>query len=286
MDIIVGNRGFIGNGYTTRLKELDLDFFTIPSRQALQNFISDSRGIDIADVSNVVWLAGESMPMNTSTRHDLNYRNDFESLELFINFLSRNEWQGRIIFLSSGGCIYGESPYSLTENSSLQPNNAYGQLKLDQEKLIQDSPVAYSILRVSNVFGHRNKIMPGQDVINNWINCYTKGEQCKVFGSLKSYRDFINVLDVIKAIRLASQSIERNYIVNIGSGEKISTEELVEIFLNCTYGKIRFDFQHAREFDRNGYVLDVSKAKSVLGWNPEHSKTIHLLNFISRQISL
>lgn len=286
MDIIVGNKGFIGNEYTTSLKGLDLDCFTIPSREALQDFISESRGIDIAGVSNVVWLAGKSVPMNTSTRHDLNYRNDFESLELFINFLGGHEWQGRIIFLSSGGCIYEESPYLLTENSSLQPNNAYGQLKLEQENLIQDSPVAYTILRVSNVFGHRNKIMPGQDVINNWINCYTKGEQCKVFGSLKSYRDFINVLDVIKAIRLASQSIERNYIVNIGSGNKISTQELVEIFLNCTRGKIRFDFQHAREFDRNGYVLDVSKAKSVLGWIPEHSKTIHLLNFISRQISL
>jgi UDP-glucose 4-epimerase len=286
LDIIVGNRGFIGNELTTHLKELQIDCFTIPSREALQNFVTNPRDIDILNISNVVWLAGKSLPMNTSSRHDLNYRNDFESLELFINVLRRHDWQGRIIFLSSGGCIYRESPYSLTENSSLQPNNAYGQLKLDQEKLIQVSSVAYSILRVSNVFGFRNKVTPGQDVISNWIDCYSKGEQCKVFGSLKSFRDFINVLDVVKAIRLASQSIQCNYIVNIGSGEKISTEQLVEIFLNCTHGKIRFDFQHAREFDRNGYVLDVSKAKYILNWNPDHSKQIDVLNFIAEQISL
>ena len=276
----------IGAEYTAQLKELKVESFLISSMKALQNFLDNPEKVDIGVVSSVVWVAGKSLPTNTHSKFDLAYIQDYRSLNLFIDFLSKREWRGRFIFLSSGGCVYKESSNPLTENSVLSPNNTYGKLKLEQEKLIQASTLSFSILRVSNVFGLRKIVTPGQDVINNWIHSYKRREKCKVFGNLRTFRDYINVSDVVKAIILAAESLDKNYILNVGSGEKTSIEDLVEILSRCTAERIQFDFQNAREFDRNGYVLDITKAKTLLNWYPERSRKNNISDFISEQISI
>jgi len=231
-------------------------------------------------------MAGKSGPSNTTSELDLFYRHDKDSLDRFLNLLIEKNWRGRFVFLSSGGCVYKESTEPISETYELQPNNTYGKLKLEQEASILKSGINYSILRVSNVFGYRKHITYGQDVISNWLSRYRSQEVCHVFGSLHSFRDYINIRDVVSAISLASKYEGQNHILNIGSSIPIKTRELVDFFITYTNGGIKFNFGSARNFDRKGYLLDYSQAQKIIGWAPRLSKKIDLEKFIIEQLKV
>jgi nucleoside-diphosphate-sugar epimerase len=284
LDLVVGSKGFIGAHYISFANAVHQKSFEIPTSQALSRFLADDFDIDLARVSTILWMAGKSGPSNTTSKFDLCYRQDKENLQDFLNFLMNKKWRGRFVFLSSGGCVYKESVNPISESYTLQPNNAYGKLKLEQEHLILDSGINYSILRVSNVFGLRTHITYGQDVISNWLSRYRNNEVCDVFGSLDSFRDYINIEDVISAISITSRFQGQNHIINIGSAIPVRTKDLVEFFTTHTHGRINFKFESARNFDRSGYLLDYSQAQLILGWTPMRSKKADLENFIITQL--
>ncbi len=284
MNLVVGSKGFIGTHYISFINAVNQKSYEIPTSQALSQFLADASHIDLARVSEILWMAGKSGPSNTTSNFDLCYRQDKENLHDFLNLLMHKKWRGRFVFLSSGGCVYKESVNPISESHTLQPNNAYGKLKLEQERLILNSGINYSILRVSNVFGVRRRISDGQDVISNWLSRYRNNKVCNVFGSLDSFRDYINIEDVISAISLASRFEGQNHILNIGSATPVRTNDLVNYFITHTNGSIEFSFESARNFDRNGYLLDYSQAQSILGWIPKRSKKADLENFIVAQL--
>jgi UDP-glucose 4-epimerase len=284
LNVIVGSEGFIGQHYTRCLTNINEDFFRVPTREALLNIISANRALTLGEVSNVIWLAGKTFPFNCTSINNPNYMNDLESLDCFLEFLQGRRWSGRFIFLSSGGCVYASSSNPLSESSKLGPNNLYGTLKLEQEKLVIASGIMHSILRVANVFGHKNRIISGQDVISNWISNYKLGNTCEVYGNLDSFRDYINVIDVVRAIMSCSMNSTVNHLLNIGSGEVMQTRELMELFTRHTHGQIKFHFKNSREIDRNGYVLDISHAKKVLGWIPTNSHISDVSDFIVEEL--
>jgi nucleoside-diphosphate-sugar epimerase len=284
LNLVVGSKGFIGTHYISFTSAVNQTTFEIPTSQALSRFLADDFGIDLARVSTILWLAGKAGPSNTTSKFDLCYRQDKENLQDLLNFLMNKKWRGRFIFLSSGGCVYKESVNAISESYILQPNNAYGKLKLEQESLILNSGINYSILRVSNVFGFRRRITYGQDVISNWLSRYRNNEVCDVFGSLDSFRDYINIEDVISAISLASKFEGQNHILNIGSSIPVRTKDLVNFFITHTNGRINFHFGSARNFDRSGYLLNCSQAQLILGWTPMRSKKVDLESFIITQL--
>ncbi len=284
LDIVIGGRGFIGREFVSYLADQKRPYKSLDSSESFRDFIASGKRIDFHLVSRIVWLAGKSFPVNTPSNLDLSVTEDSINLNLLLNILIEHDWGGRLIFLSSGGCIYGESTEALHEESKINPNNSYGQLKLQHEKLISASTLKYSILRISNVFGPRAKILHGQDVISNWIRNIKSGDVCKVYGSVESFRDFIHVKDVVSAISLNSQFGESNLVLNIGSGIKTKTQELIDIFTQYALENVRFVYENSRSFDRSGYVLDVSKAKTYLGWSPQYSNKEQIKEFIAREL--
>lgn len=286
LDIIIGSRGFIGREYTSFLSEVNHKYQMVPSSRAFSEFISGRKVVDFNEVSSIIWLAGKAFPDNTPSKSSTLYSLDLHNLELFLNFVAQHNWQGRLIFLSSGGCIYKESLRAIKEDDELSPNNPYGYLKFEQEKMIRESGLRYSILRVSNVFGARFAYSQRKDVISAWISEFRNGAPATVYGSLASFRDFINVRDLVRAIFLSTQKKESNFVLNIGSGSRITTLELVDIFSKCTLGKIQFVFRNSRLFDLHGYYLDISRARTTLEWEPQFSEKINIAEFITQEIKL
>lgn len=286
LNLVIGSRGFIGSHYISFTKAARQHSFEIPNSQALGRLLANGFEIDFVQVSSIFWMAGASSPSNTNSEFDLCYRQDMEYLKDFLTFLINRNWRGRLVFLSSGGCVYKESVNPINESYTLQPNNAYGRLKLEQERLILNSGINYSILRVSNVYGHRKNVTYGQDVISNWLSRYKTNGVCNVFGSLDSFRDYINIEDVISAISLAGRYEGQNHILNVGSSVPVRTREIVDFFITYTHGGIKFNFESARNFDRNGYLLDYSQAQEILGWNPMRSKKLDLEKFIFEQLKV
>ncbi len=172
--------------------------------------------------------------------------------------------------LSSTSAIYGNEYY---ERGSLESDpvdclNAYSESKYNAENIcksyVDNFGMNVSVLRYFNVYGDRQH-SSGQyaPAIGKFLKQSKSGEPVTVVGDGQQRRDFVNVKDVVEANYLAFKNNKDFNIYNIGSGENISILSLAE--------KISKDIQFIphRDGECRQTLADVSKAKSVLGWEPK-----------------
>jgi len=190
-----------------------------------------------------------------------------------INILEKMKEYGikKIIFSSSGGAVYGEPVYlPVDEKHSVNPLSPYGLSKFCAEEYIKLYNrlygIEYCILRYSNVYGERQDPLGEAGVISIFIDKMKKGEIPVIYGNGNQTRDFVNVKDVARANLMALDW--KNEIVNIGSGNETSVNEL----FNIISSEVGFDKNPIYEKEREGEVyriyIDYSKARG-LGWKPE-----------------
>jgi UDP-glucose 4-epimerase len=100
-----------------------------------------------------------------------------------------------------------------------------------------------------------------------------------VFGDGKQTRDYIYVQDVVDAL-IKSSKIDENLFLNIGTGVETSVNELVSTLKNTIgyEGKVLYHPKRDGELLRS--VLDNSKAKKVLGWDPKFSLNDGIIELI------
>jgi UDP-glucose 4-epimerase len=100
-----------------------------------------------------------------------------------------------------------------------------------------------------------------------------------VFGDGKQTRDYIYVQDVVDAL-IKSSKIDENLFLNIGTGIETSVNELVSTLKNTIgyEGKVLYYPKRDGELLRS--VLDNSKAKKVLGWDPKFSLNNGIIELI------
>ena len=179
----------------------------------------------------------------------------------------------KFIFSSSGGVIYGNTARKANENTPLNPISPYGFSKLAGEQYIKfysQYGLKYSILRYSNVYGPRQDPNGEAGVVAVFTKHMLKNEPCILYGFGKPIRDYVYVEDVVQANVIASQE-QGNEIINIGTGIPTSVSKLFDLMsraigysLNPVYKPLR-----GGELDKN--LLDWSRAKELLGWEPKTS---------------
>ncbi len=87
-------------------------------------------------------------------------------------------------------------------------------------------------------------------------------------------RDFIFVEDVIEACLLALQTEKvLGEIINVGSGEQWSNEEVVDMIQAASGHRVRVQVgaYPPRVSDTHHWVADIRKAKELLGWETRHT---------------
>jgi UDP-glucose 4-epimerase len=182
----------------------------------------------------------------------------------------------KILFLSSGGTIYGiPQELPITEDHSKQPLNSYGIVKLTIEHYLRLyhalHGLNYQVLRLSNPFGERQAIVASQGVIAVFMGKALKGEALEVWGDGGVIRDYIYISDVIDALLLALPYDGVCREINIGSGQGLSINQVIEA-ISSTIGR-KIDKRHLpqRSFDVPASVLCIKKAKTELNWQPRVS---------------
>lgn len=127
--------------------------------------------------------------------------------------------------------------------------------------------------RMFNVYGRRQSLTnPYQGVVSIFIGNAARGEEIKIFGDGGQSRDYVHISDVARAWA-GSIDNPRSYgeVFNLGSGIRISVNELVDITLK-SFGKNRKNYRikyfPARPGDQRHMQADISKAKKLLGWKP------------------
>jgi UDP-glucose 4-epimerase len=188
--------------------------------------------------------------------------------------LARSAGVKRVVFLSSGGTIYGHPMQIPTEETApTEPITAYGISKLAIEKYLalyqRLYGLDYRILRVANPFGPFQVAFKGQGLIAEIIRRAINRERIEVWGDGSVVRDFIFVDDVIDALEIAAGDDSDERIFNIGSGIGRSVREVLAVIEHSLASKLDVAWKGERSVDVPVSILSVKRARDKLGWSPK-----------------
>jgi len=171
----------------------------------------------------------------------------------------------RFVFISSGGAIYGETPEPATERTPPRPENPYGRHKLEGEAIVEDAAISSASLRLSNVYGPRQRSDAEGGVASIFADRMAAGLPLRIFGDGEQQRDFVHVADVVSAILLALDTDAMNDVWNVGTGQATSVNELAAMMIESFREHTVIERLPARGEIRRS-CLDVSKLRSA-GWS-------------------
>jgi dTDP-glucose 4,6-dehydratase len=123
------------------------------------------------------------------------------------------------------------------------------------------------IVRIFNTYGPRMRAGDGR-VVPNFINQALRGEDITVYGDGNQTRSFCYVSDLVDGIYklMMSDFVEP---VNIGNPDEMSVLEFAERVIEIIGSDSRVVFKELPVDDPKVRRPDISRAKDVLGWEPE-----------------
>jgi UDP-glucose 4-epimerase len=198
-----------------------------------------------------------------------------------LNYLeaARRNKVKRFVFASSSAVIGNCNP-PVHEELPPHPISAYGASKLAGEGYCSAYFSAFGVetvaLRFGNVFG------PGSNhkgsVVAKFIRQATRGETLEIYGDGKQTRDFVFVGDLIRAIYLSMITDDiGGEIFQIATNCETSVDKLMETLLpllsKAGIEKVQTHHSAPRPEEIRRIFSDTSKAKRILGWQPQVSLT-------------
>jgi len=192
----------------------------------------------------------------------------------------------KIIFISSGGTVYGDPVYTpIDENHPTNPTVSYGIVKLAIEKYLLLYKNLYgisaTILRVSNPFGERQRIETAQGAVGVFISRALKNQPIDIWGDGEVVRDYVYVSDVAEAFAKALAYTGTQSIFNISSGCGTSLNQLINKIEQVIGHKVVKNYLPFRPFDAPISVLDNSLAQKELAWSPTISIDVGIVKTIN-----
>jgi UDP-glucose 4-epimerase len=95
-----------------------------------------------------------------------------------------------------------------------------------------------------------------------------RGNLISIFGDGSVVRDYIYIDDLVEAIVAAGRVRGGPSVINVGSGEGKSLNDIVRLLRGVVAKEIEVEYLAKREFDVPVSVLDISLARAVLNWIP------------------
>ena len=184
----------------------------------------------------------------------------------------RGEGVRKVVFVSSGGTVYGvPRSVPLAESHPTQPTCAYGIHKLAIEKYLHLEHVLhgldYRVVRPANLYGERQRPDVALGAVTVFLDRALRGEPIRIWGDGSIVRDYLYVGDAVGAmVKLMAYSGDER-VFNLGSGAGTSLNDLVEAIEGAIGRRPAVQYEPARVFDVPANVLDCSLAKRTLGWS-------------------
>ena len=172
---------------------------------------------------------------------------------------------------SSTGSVYMpvERPMPLTEDFPGRGNSVYACSKYLCECYVRKYAKPWIILRYGHLYG-KDKRYHG--LIGGFLAKIMVNQAPILFGGEQT-NDFAYVKDIAQANLKALTSPWDNWNTeyNIGTGEELSALEAGKIICEYMGYKGKIDVRKGREVDPQRFVYDISKAKYMLGYNPQYT---------------
>lgn len=282
-DLSSGRRGLVPEG--ARFVQMDV------ADPALDRVFGES-GFDLVNhhAAQIDVRVSVADPMRDARTNVLGLLNLLES--------ARKHDVVRVVYISSGGVVYGEPGRVPTdETHPLLPLSPYGVTKLTGEQYLhyyaRVHGLSYAALRYSNVYGPRQSPHGEAGVVAIFGSRILAGEPITIFGDGTQERDYVYVADVAEANwRASTQTLPAladlgSRAWNIGTGRGTSVNELADRLMALAGTEVEIQRAPARAGELYRSVLDASRASSELGWRPAVSLDEGLgrtLEFLGRML--
>lgn len=178
--------------------------------------------------------------------------------------------------LASTSEVYGDplvhpQPETYWGNvNPIGPRGVYDEAKRFAEALVmayhREHKVDVRIVRIFNTYGPRNRVDDGR-VVPTFINQALRDEPLTVFGDGQQTRSFQYVDDLVAGVRRLMDA-SYNLPVNIGNPVELTILEFAELILRLTGSGSRIERRPLPEDDPKTRQPDISRARSLLGWEP------------------
>src|SRR5437868_2928293 len=193
------------------------------------------------------------------------------------NALGLAKWKRARFLLASTSEVYGDplmhpQPETYWGNvNPIGPRGVYDEAKRYAEALTmayhRQQGVDTAIARIFNTFGPRMRPHDGR-AIPTFLRQAQAGQPLTVFGDGSQTRSFCYVDDLIRGLFLLAASDE-HLPVNIGNPQEFTLLELAEVVIQVTGSNSEIVFQALPEDDPQVRQPDITRARQILGWEPE-----------------
>lgn len=178
----------------------------------------------------------------------------------------------KIIFISSGGAIYGQAnKFPINEKSETNPISAYGLSKLYSEKnLLFYKDIDSVILRIANAYGPLQFRGSKIGFISNAIDRIINNKVIKIWGDLNITKDYVYIDDINLAIEkiIYKQKIKSN-IYNLSNSKGTNIKKIIKIIEDTLEKKAKVEFYPLREYDIKKNILCNKKFSKDFNWKPK-----------------
>ncbi len=309
---IVGGAGFIGHNIAKNLSKLGYKILIIDSlavnnynslisdnipNPKLSKFILDERMEILKNDKNIEILYHDARDYHLLSRTISDFhpkvliqlaavshanRSNKDPFSTFDNSLrtlenaldaSKNFIEHFIYFSSS--MVYGNfKKDKVDEDTICEPIGIYGALKLAGEIIVKSYGnvfnLPYTIVRPSALYGERCvSRRVGQIFIENALT----DKPINIKGDGSEELDFTYIEDLVEGIRLIIENKKSiNQVFNLTYGSSNSINALSEILID-NFSNLKINFTEKEPFTPKRGTLDITKAKTLLGYNP--SNPIH-----------
>jgi len=186
---------------------------------------------------------------------------------------------GLALVIASSAEVYGTPERSpVNEDAPLRPNNPYAATKVAAEALARElgdrETRSVVIVRPTNQIGPRQHPALAASAFAKQIAEAEAGRVAPVVrhGSLDARRDFLDVRDMADAYaRAAEMRAPGTHVFNVGTGEAIGIDELLNTLLKAARVPVRAELDPDRV--RSGVAptlaLDATRFRAATGWAPK-----------------
>jgi len=283
--LVLGANGFVGAAIVAGLARSGRRVLaygrahvtaTNPNVESIQGSIEDSSLLHeaIAQCSDIVHVASLTTP-GTSARDP--------ALEVIGNLLPlarvlecANEFRQRhLVYLSSGGTVYGNLAANAVEATVLRPRSYYGAGKVAAEALIhacaETTDWCASVLRPSNLYGPGQETARGFAIVPTLFERARDGQPFQIWGDGLAVRDYCYIDDLVDAVRLVLEcpTPQRFALYNVASGSTASIVDLIAACERVSGRPIARAFKPARQVDVVHVSPDSAAIRAALDWRPQ-----------------
>ncbi|MBP2316560.1 UDP-glucuronic acid decarboxylase family protein [Azospirillum soli] len=287
--LVTGGAGFLGSHLCERLLEQGCDvlcadnYFT-GSRDNIVHLLSNPHfELMRHDVTFPLYVEVDEIYNLACPASPVHYQHDpvqttKTSVHGAINMLGLAKRLNAKIMQASTSEVYGDpAVHPQTEDywgnvNTIGPRACYDEGKRCAETLFFDyhrqHKLPIKVIRIFNTYGPRMHPNDGR-VVSNFIIQALKGEPITVYGDGQQTRSFCYVDDLIEGfLRFMDTPADITGPINLGNPGEFTMLELAEKVIRLTGSTSRIEHRPLPQDDPKQRRPDISKAKSLLTWEP------------------